>query len=350
MSASLLGLAELAEVLGVTKQVITNWKTRREGFPSPVVELKSGPVWSREKIEAWAKDEGIEVQISRTSASSKKKNGKQRYAVITAVMNMKGGVGKSTLSANLGWSGAYTQNLRLLLVDLDPQFNLSQYILGQEGYEELVNIEGPTVADLFKERVRSAPPAKDLVREVKQWDDGSCLHIIPASLELAWSMRYAVNKPHVLRDCLNELRSEYDLILIDCAPTESVLTTAAYLATDYIFIPVRPEFLSTIGLPLLLRSIEEFKGTYRNEDVPQVGGIIFNDASNKPEHNRSRQFVREIAEKNGWYVFENEISHSDSYPKGARYGRPIFMTEYARDDKKSELSQVTGELMGRVGL
>src|ERR1043165_1232 len=144
----LLGLAEVAELLGVTKQVVNNWKTRRGGFPQPVVELKSGPVWSRDAIANWAISEGMEIDEEDSSESDR--GDSRRHAIIAAIMNMKGGVGKSTLTANLGWSGAHTKDLRILLVDLDPQFNLSQYILGHEGYQELVEIEGPTVAELFK--------------------------------------------------------------------------------------------------------------------------------------------------------------------------------------------------------
>jgi chromosome partitioning protein len=129
-----------------------------------------------------------------------------------------------------------------------------------------------------------------------------------------------------------------------------VLSTAAYLAATYVFVPVRPEFLSTIGLPLLLRSLREFESTYTTEEAPQIGGIIFNDSGSKSEHERSRQFVRDIAERNNWYVFESELSHSDSYPSGARIGRPIFLTDNARYWKKEELNDLAKELMDRMGI
>jgi chromosome partitioning protein len=341
----LLGLAEVAELFGVTKQVIGNWKSRRENFPAPIAELRSGPVWSKDHLLAWAHSEGIDLQ----GDTDKQQRRTKHRAIIIALMNMKGGVGKTTLAANLGWACAWFRNLRVLLVDLDPQFNLTQYVVGQDAYEKLVEAQSPTISEMFSDSLETVP-AKELIHSVKNWRDGSCLHIIPASLELAWAMRHAAHRPHVLRDNLADIRSDYNIIIIDCAPTESALTTAAYLAADFIFIPVRPEFLSTIGLPLLMRSIKDFERNYKNEEPPQIGGIIFNDIADKIEHGRSRRFVRDVAKDHTWYVFNNAISHSESYPKGARYGQPIFLTDYARDDKKSELSRVTNELLERIGL
>lgn len=348
----LLGLAEVAQLLGVTKQVAANWKTRREGFPKPEAELKSGPVWLEEEIVAWANTEEIELRdVLEKSGTPTDTDRPDRHALVAAMMNMKGGVGKSTLAANIGWSAAYRRDLRLLMIDLDPQFNLSQYIMGQRGYEKLLTEEAPTIASLFDSSLSAEKIAlKDLIRKVQDWDDGSCLHIVPASLDLAWAIRYAVDRPHLLRDQLEEVRSEYDLIIIDCAPTESILSTAAYLAAEYIFVPVKPEFLSTIGLPLLLRSLKEHSENYDKEDAPQFGGIIFNDSSNKIEHVRSREFVRDIAVKNDWYIFKSKLSHSDSYPAGARIGRPIFMTDNARSWKKEELYAVAEEFLDRMDL
>ena len=100
------------------------------------------------------------------------------------MMNMKGGVGKSTLAANFGWWAAYHQNLRILMIDLDPQFNLSQYIMGQRGYEKLLDDKVPTIASLFDSSVSGGKIAlKNMVRKARDWDDGSCLHIVPASLD-----------------------------------------------------------------------------------------------------------------------------------------------------------------------
>ena len=138
--------------------------------------------------------------------------------------------------------------------------------------------------------------------------------------------------------------------MIDCPPTESILTTAAYLASNYILVPVRPEFLSCIGLPLLVRSLDDFRAQNDEHEI-KLAGIVFNSATNyKGEHLRAKDYVHNVAQKHGWYVFTNEVGYSDSYPKGAREGRPIFLTDYARWTKKMEFDAVAKEFTKQIGL
>lgn len=345
----LLGLAEVADALGVAKQVVANWRARREDFPPPIATLKSGPVWSGDAIIAWAEREGLAINIPDEDTT---KTAQSRRAAVVAMMNMKGGVGKSTLSANLGWYGTARRDLRILLVDLDPQFNLSQYVLGVDRFEELLNSNEPTIDDLFKPPSAGKGPVQitELIQEVSNYDDGSCLHLIPARLELAFSVRLATERAHVLRDALEEVRNRYDVIILDCSPTESILTWAAYYASDYISVPVKPEFLSTIGLPLLMKSIDTFKTSHPNESYPEILGIIFNDSADKIEHIKSKKFVKKMADQFNLEIFDSELSHSDSYPAGARKGQPLFWTNNARDTKINELSRVAREFYQRLGL
>jgi len=154
----------------------------------------------------------------------------------------------------------------------------------------------------------------------------------------------------LLKNYLDEVRSRYDLIIIDCPPTESILSRAAYHAADYVFIPVKPEFLSSIGLPLLQRSMDEFSSENPEASAPEVGGIIFNDTIDKVEQGKSRRDVQGFAKRVGWPIFKHEISHSESYPAGARQGKPIFMTDNARWVKKDELTRVGDEFLKEIGL
>lgn len=313
--------------------------------------MKSGPVWVRDDIIKWAKKEELPLaNVGKLEGSPKKVA--ERRARIVAMMNMKGGVGKSTIVMNLGWYATHERDRRVLLVDLDPQFNLSQYVLGTAGYEQLVKEKRPTIEFLFRDANTDSKreAIRKVIRRVVDYRDGSCLHLLPASLELAWTIKKHSDRAHVLQHYLNEIRNEYDLIMIDCAPTESVLAMAAYFAADYVFVPVKPEFLSTIGLPLLLKSMNEFGNLHPDATVPELGGIIFNDTMDKIEHDKSRKTVRDIAAENNWPIFKNEITHSDSYPAGARAGKPIFMTEKARSNKKDELARVGEEFMQKVGL
>ena len=79
------------------------------------------------------------------------------------------------------------------------------------------------------------------------------------------------------------------------------------------------------GLPLLVRSLDDYKKAYKNEPHPELAGIVFNDSdSSKPEHNRSRKAVQKVAKGQGWEIFDGQLSHSDSYPTGARAGKLYF--------------------------
>lgn len=355
--SELLGLSEVAALLGVSKQVVANWRLRQEDFPAPIAELKSGPVWQLGQITTWAKERNMPIYMDNLNKSEQEHAEEAELAKTVALANMKGGVGKSTLTANLGWYCAQRKNNRVLLLDLDPQFNLSQYIMGPDAYEKHISDAKGTVLDIFEQGTPSAVsgvPKKDVTPEnvianIRKPYGGGRLDLIPSRLELAWTLKNTYAKPHLLNDFLDNVRPEYELILIDCPPTESMLTDSAYLASDSILIPVRPDFLSTIGLPLLAQSLADFRKTYRKKSI-DVLGIVFNTSGDKLEHDRSRAFVSKVAKDNEWYVFEHEVTYSDSYPKGSRAGRPIFLTDYARSWKIADFVAVADEFAGRVGL
>jgi chromosome partitioning protein len=254
-----------------------------------------------------------------------------------AVINMKGGVGKSTLCVNLAWHYAAMSewNKRVLLVDLDPQFNASQYLLGADRYEtQIFKANRPTIWDIFEQAARtpglraSGRDLKDTVFPAVRFTSGTYINLIPSQLELSYTLKNPSQKEHLLSNFIDEIETQYDLIITDCAPTESILTTAAYLCSETILVPVKPEFLSTIGLPLIRQSVSEFTRLYRKPI--QVSGVCFNHSSEyAPEATRSKDEVREVCTEFGWHVFEEEIPFSRSFPKGAREGQPIFRTSYA---------------------
>lgn len=280
-------------------------------------------------------------------------------AKTVAFINMKGGVGKSTLAVNLAWqlTGIQGQDKNVLVVDLDPQFNASQYLLGAHGYRKnIVHPNRATIWDVFEQQTRTpgagAPKLlapTDAIVTVRKWPQNR-LDLLPSRLELAWSLKQPAQKEQLLAKFLAKVSGDYDLIIIDCAPTESLLTTAAYLASDYVLVPVKPEYLSTIGLPLLQRSLQDFRQQYEDHEV-QMLGIVFNHAMQyEPEEALSKREVRSEGARFGWYIFVSEISYSRSYPKGAREGEPIFRTSYARKFQSARFAAFAQEFSGRMGL
>ena len=279
--------------------------------------------------------------------------------VAVSLINMKGGVGKTTLAFNLAWYSAWRKNLRVLAIDLDPQANLSQYFMGAEEYLAYLNADKGTVVEIFEQfsapkQKKGAPTAlkpDDIVHHLHKWDDGSLLDLIPSRLELAWTLKNPTEKSNLLPQFIAKISGNYDLILIDCAPTESILTTAAYRSSRYVVVPVKPEFLATIGLPLLARSLAEFKLMHEHHAL-DMAGIIFNDirrSNTPPEQKKSRLDVKKLAATFGWPVFDEVAHHSDSYPAGSRQGLPIFRTDYARDYVKGEFAEVADKFLTSVG-
>ena len=216
----------------------------------------------------------------------------------------------------------------------------------------LINMKGASVRQHLLRSLRTLPPEKTCVPLRAVYGSKPPLHLIPSRLELSHTLKNPTGKERRLARALNKVADDYDLILIDCAPTESILTEAAYHASRYALVPVKPEYLATIGLPLLARSIREF--TYENADHQlDICGIVFNHSSSYsdgPEGQKSIKEVQGEAKKNGWHVFETHVRYSKSYAKAAREGTPIGSTSYVRWDVTREFSKFVDEFLATINL
>ena len=280
-------------------------------------------------------------------------------AVVVSLINMKGGVGKTTLAAQVSLA-ASAEHLRVLAVDVDPQANLSHSLMGARRYLEHLDNYRPTVVQAFEQysptgggAAPAAVSAPELV--VKQaghsWGrDG--LDLIPSRLELAQTLRNPQGKERALARVLAAVSADYDLVVVDCPPTESMLTEAAYFASRFVVVPVKPEFLAAIGLPLLGRSIAEF--TLRNADHRlDLAGVVFNNSSSYtagPEAERSIREVSQLAADNNWPVFDTRIRYSASYAKAARESSFIAHTSYVRWEVTANFHRFFSEFLKSIGL
>jgi cellulose biosynthesis protein BcsQ len=148
-----------------------------------------------------------------------------------SIINMKGGVGKSTLCTQLAWhfSAKWGWDKRVPVIDLDPQFNASQYVLGVQRYQhDVIDADRPTVWDIFEQASRtpglksSGRSLSNAVLNVVSYHDGARLDIIASQLELSYTLKNPNQKEHLLSAFVDSIEDNYDLILVDCAPTESV--------------------------------------------------------------------------------------------------------------------------------
>lgn len=182
----------------------------------------------------------------------------ERTAIVTAVVNQKGGVGKTTTVFNLGVA-LHLLGRRVLLVDLDPQAALSASA-GIPVAHLTISIYQALLDDTL-----------DPIPIIRQTPSG--VDVLPATLDLAAAEVELVNvtlRELVLKDLLAKLLPRYDHILIDCPPSLGLLTINALAAADRVIIPLPCEFLATRGLNLLLRTLEKVQARL-NRDLKMAG-------------------------------------------------------------------------------
>ena len=278
---------------------------------------------------------------------------RQEGPICVSVINLKGGVGKTTIAALLGRHAVTDLGLNVLAIDLDPQANLSQAYM-RATYQQFIESSRPSIVEVFS-GMHPPVPGKPSPTKLKIEDavvrvlprrvipiqaprltsrrravhviprrKSGCLDLIPSRFDFSNHLTESL-KPdeRVLAKCIAEHFKEKDLVLIDCAPTESVFTTAAYHASRFVLVPVMPEFFATIGFPLLQQSLERFRQKNRGHKIDVVGIAInnaFYDGGNDggPEKTKSMKDIRQEAKRNEWTLFKNEIPHSRGFPKQMR--------------------------------
>ena len=229
------------------------------------------------------------------------------------IFNQKGGVGKSSIAANLAAISAH-QGYSTLLVDLDPQANASQYLLGED-YET-----APTdMAEFFQDSLSFRLLGKDVSGYVVDtaYPD---LAIIPSSPELAEleAKLAAKHKIYKLREALLELGGEFDAIYIDTPPAFNFFTLSALIAAEGCLIPFDCDDFSRRALYQLLENVEETRGDHNDELY--VEGIIINQFM--PRANLPRQLVEELCNE-GLPVLETRLSSSVKMRESHEHAMPL---------------------------
>ena len=248
--------------------------------------------------------------------------------VAISVINMKGGVGKTTIATLL--CRRLARSLKVLAIDLDPQANMSQALMGEDGYRRFLDDNSPSVVEVFR---GYQPPggtpsptpldATDVAQTIMRSRNGE-LRIIPSRFDFSDNLCNASrDDDQALARLIANSFCDTDIVFIDCAPTESVLTRAAYHASRYILVPVRPEYFATIGFPLLHESLQGFRRRNPSNKIDVLGIVInnaFYDGGNQggPERKRAMVDIKGEAEKHHWRIFKNQIPFSRGFPKMMR--------------------------------
>lgn len=173
-------------------------------------------------------------------------------ATVIAVVNQKGGTGKTTTCENLG-IGLANEGKKVLLVDTDPQGSLT-IALGNPRPDDLP----VTLTDLMAKIMQDQPP---LPKEgILSHEEG--VDLVPANITLSGlevSLVNAMSRETILKQYLETVKGQYDYILLDCMPSLGMLTVNALAASDQVLIPVQANYLSAKGLEQLLQTVNKVK-------------------------------------------------------------------------------------------
>ncbi len=239
---------------------------------------------------------------------------------ILSISNQKGGVGKTTTSVNLASSLSYLGK-RVLLVDVDHQANATTYL----GINR-ANLDY-TVADIFLENAN--------IREIIQQVDSVNVDVIPARYELGNVSQFLLshdNKDYILSNALEEVREDYDYIIIDCPPSLGVVTINALVASDSVLIPVQCEFLALDGLTQLLNTIRVIQKKQKyNQRSLTIEGVLLTMLDTRS--NIGYEVINEVRTYFKEKVFKTVIPRNVKCSVAPSHGLPV--TEFSPNSKGS---------------
>lgn len=229
-------------------------------------------------------------------------------ARIIAMVNQKGGVGKTTSAVNMGaylaWLGKF-----VLLVDIDPQGNASSGL----------GVNPLTIEKGIYNTIIDGVSTRDII--VPTNHEG--LKVAPASQDLAGARVELVgldDREFMLTKALLEVKNDYDYIIIDCPPSLDLLTINGLVAADEIMIPVQAEYLALEGLGQLLNTIDLVKNNLKSELKIAGAVVTMYDKRNK----LANQVVKELREHFPYKVFNTLVPRNIRLTEAPSFGQSIL--------------------------
>ena len=250
---------------------------------------------------------------------------------VIAISNQKGGVGKTTTTLSLGVALSKLGK-KVLLLDADPQGDLT-VCMGY--YEQELNKNNQdkmkTIATLIGSYINDIPlDINDVILHHKENID-----LIPSNLDLSAMeipLLNAMNREVVIKNCLNEIKDNYDYILIDCMPSLGMITINALAAADKVVIPVQTQYLSLKSVSQLMDSVSRVKRQI-NPNL-EIGGILLTLYDNRT--NLSQEIKDTVKNEYGKYinVYKNTIPIGVKVAKSTSAGKSIF--SYDKNSKVAD--------------
>ena len=298
---------------------------------------------------------------------------------IISVINYKGGVGKTTLTANIAAELAL-KGKKVLMIDLDPQASLTFSFMKPEEWKDNFSTS-KTIKEWFRFKTTNF---KDLIIEpeyVKRYLNKGVLHLISSHLELInvdlelatqlgganmqQSKQNFLKVHRLLLNGIHQLEDEkYDVVLIDCPPNFNIVTKNAIVASDFILIPAKPDYLSTMGIDYLIASVKQLVKDYNeyctvvDDDhveliSPKLEGVVFTMVQFYGEVpiSHTRPYIEQtkiLGKKYKFRVFENYFRENKTLHADApEQGVPVVLSNNYRgiaDEIKDFIAEFTTKL------
>lgn len=267
-------------------------------------------------------------------------------AKILSCINLKGGVGKTALAVNVA-AFAGRQGLKTLLVDLDPQTNATFWCMEIRDWQKYAAKHG-TVADLFG--LRSHANAEGSQRDPSAIIKADVFHkvdLLPSHLDLFTidlDLGGATARETRLRRSLQPVLAKYDVVVCDCPPNLTIPTQNALAMSTHYVIPVSPDYLSGIGVGILLNRVKKF-----GEELElklENAGIVLSRVGRTSYHRVS--LMNALRQQFGDLVFKDEIKERTAVSNAAAKHSSVY--DFGDKEAASEFADVSIELLKRMRL
>jgi chromosome partitioning protein len=305
------GINEIAEFAKTSRQAVANWRVRFKDFPKPVADLRAGPVFRMTQIRAWLRKRKVPM------------------AHVISVINLKGGVSKTTTAVALAETLASVYHKRVLVADLDPQTNATTMLIGERRWKAL-NEQGHTLATLFKDALdpqnKSFNIEKTLQKRVSDVQGAERVDLLPSSLDLIdvqdrlatapMGQFYSLTPTDLLRLSVKSKLDDYDYVLIDCPPNLGIITLNGLRISEGFIIPTIPDVLSTYGIPQILKRVASFASEIA-EPLEPLGIVVTKYQENSTVHYNGLRELRNDPELPA--VFDTIIEQANQIAAAAEY-------------------------------